>query len=405
MTGRSSIPLGEAEASLCAAVRGDREIWRRLTEPAAQARFLEAAALHRCRPLLAWRLRESGELSLWPRAVRTALADAERAEAALEILRRQELCRLLQACAGADVPVLLFKGAALAYSLYPEPWLRPREDTDLLVEGADASRAGDVLASLGYHAALMQSGELVTHQRLYVGSDASRLRHDFDLHWKIANPPPFAELLSPRELLHDAESSTIGNVEVRYPRRVHALLLACWHRASHHYDSNNLLWLYDLHLLSDGMTDARAAEVSALARQTGTAGICARGLRLASEYFGTRLPMALVPDLEAANNATSSLTSAYLEPDARRIDLLMADLRSLSTWRTRVRLVREHLFPPADYMLGCNPGSTRMTLPALYLWRIARGARSWFRPMTSAATPAATPENTSSSVPSPRPRA
>ena len=76
--------LDEAEASLCAAIRGEPEIWRRLADPAAEARFLDAAAAHRCRPLLAWRLRASGELSMWPRTVRDGLAGAERAEAALE---------------------------------------------------------------------------------------------------------------------------------------------------------------------------------------------------------------------------------------------------------------------------------------------------------------------------------
>jgi hypothetical protein len=373
--------LDEAEASLCAALRGEPEIWRRLRDEPAQARFLEAAVLHRCRPLLAWRLQETGELSLWPRAVRDALADARRAEAALEIIRRQELCRLLQAFASADVPVLLLKGAALAYSLYPEPWLRPREDTDLLVEGVDARRAGEALASLGYHAALMQRGELVTNQRLHVRTDASGLRHDCDLHWKIANPVPFAELLMPRALLGDAETTSLGDVAVRHPRRLHAILLACWHRASHHHDSTNLLWLYDLHLLVEGMTDSGAAELLDVARQTGTADICARGLQLANERFHTRLPIALLTDLAALNDMKSSLTAVYLRPNARRVDLLMADLRALPNWGARARLVREHLFPPADYMLGCYPGSTRVRLPALYMWRIARGARSWFRPL------------------------
>lgn len=372
--------LDEAEAWLCAAIRGEPEIWRRLADPAADVRFLDAAAAHRCRPLLAWRLRASGELPMWPRTVRDGLAVAERAEAALEIFRQRELSRILRAFAAAEVPVLLLKGAALAYSIYPEPWLRPREDTDLLVEGGDASRAGELLMSLGYHAALMQRGELVTNQRLHVRTEASGLRHDCDLHWKIANPVSFAKLLTPAELMRGAEYASLGGVEARCPRRAHALLLACWHRASHHYDSPNLLWLYDLHLLVEGLTDADAADVLAVARETRTTDVCGRGLQLASERFKTRLPSALT-DLKAPNTTTRSGAPVYLRPDARRVDLLAADLRSLPRWGQRVRLVREHLFPPADYMLGRYPGSTRLRLPALYLWRIARGARSWFRPL------------------------
>ena len=287
---------------------------------------------------------------------------------------------LLRAFAAAEVPVLLFKGAALAYAIYPEPWLRPREDTDLLVEGGDASRAGELLGSRGYQAALMQRGELVTNQRLHVRSDASGLRHDRDLHWKIANPVSFAELLTPAELIRCADSTWLGDVEARCPRRAHPLLLACWHRASHHYDHPNLLWLYDLHLLAEGLTDADAADVLDIARETRTTDVCARGLQLARERFMTRLPTALT-DLQALNTTKRSGESVYLRADTRKVDLLAADLRSLPTWGKRLRLVREHLFPPADYMLGSYPGSTRLQLPALYLLRIARGARSWFRPL------------------------
>jgi hypothetical protein len=374
--------LDEAETSLCAAIRGEPEIWRRLTDAATEARFLDAAAAHRCRPLLAWRLRASAQLPMWPLTVREDLLGAERAEAALEILRRRELGRLVRAFAAADVPVLLLKGAALAYSLYPEPWLRPREDTDLLVEGNDASRASELLVSLGYQPALMQRGEIVTNQRLHVRSEASGLRHDCDLHWKIANPVSFAELLTPAELMRAAESTSLDEIEVRCPRRAHALLLACWHRASHHYDSPNLLWLYDLHLLVEGLTDADAAEVVHAARETRTTEVCARGLRLANERFKTRLPTAMVDLLDlTAQHTTGRPETVYLRSDSRKVDLLAADLRSLPTWQQRLRLVREHLFPPADYMLASHPGSTRLALPALYLWRIARGARSWFRPL------------------------
>ena len=44
------------------------------------------------------------------------------------------------------------KGAQLAYSHYPQPWLRPRLDTDLLVSPATATAPIDVLRALGYPA-------------------------------------------------------------------------------------------------------------------------------------------------------------------------------------------------------------------------------------------------------------
>jgi hypothetical protein len=375
----TSTIAGTEDALVSAALAGEPDVWRRLTRDVERTSFLETATAHRCRPLLAWQLRRRGELSAWPSSVRDALVSAERAEAALEVFRRQELASLLRAFASAGIPVLLLKGAALAYSLYPEPWLRPREDTDVLVDPADSATAASVLTTMGYRAAVMQSGELVTHQRLYVKTDVHGIRHDVDLHWKVANPAPFAGLLSPPALFAAADSRSIDGVPIRCPRAVDALLLACWHRASHHYDSTNLLWLYDLHLLADGLPADTGNEVIDAARRTGTGQICARGLRLAVERFNTRLPPSLLASLDAAADSTS--TAVYMAPGARKVDLLVADLRSLPGWGARTRLVREHLFPPADYMLGSYPGASRVMLPALYLWRIARGARGWFRPL------------------------
>jgi len=371
--------MEDAEASVSAALRGVPGVWRDVTEPAAQERFLAAAAAHRVRPLLAWRLHQSGELARWPAPIRRALVDAERGEAALEIARRRELCRLLLAFAAVDIPVLLLKGAALAYSFYPEPWLRPREDTDLLVRAEDVKRAREILASNGYRAAPMQSGAFVAHQRLYVRADAVGRRHACDLHWKIANPAPFADLLAPDELLRESDAFSPGDGCVaRIPCRIHALLLACWHRVSHHHDAGDLLWLYDLHLLADGLNDAEAARTLAIARRTGTTAVCARGLSLAAGRFDTRVPAALLAD-EPSAEQRPSLTAVYLRPDARKVDLLRADLRSLPDWPSRARLLREHLFPPAEYMLAASGRTSRAMLPALYAWRIARGAWSWLR--------------------------
>jgi putative nucleotidyltransferase-like protein len=373
--------LDAAESSLCAAIRGTPEVWRRLRDPEASSRLLEAAAHHRLRPLLAWHLREQGELGAWPESLRVALVDAERAEAVVEAVRRQELCTLLGAFETGGVPVLLLKGAALAYSLYPEPWLRPREDTDLLIRPDHAERAGAVLTRAGYRPIHMVSGTLVTNQRTFVRVGGLGLRHECDLHWKIANPRPVADLISAEQIIGESVTVALDQACVaRVPRPIHALVVACLHRTSHHYDSDNLLWLYDIHLLADGMAVEAGAELVELARRTAFGVMCARGLRLAADRFGTRLPASLVARLDTAAGE-EALTSVYLRPGVRKTDLLLADLRALPNWRLRMRLLREHLFPPADYILGCYGRPARWLLPALYAYRIVRGMRGWFRPL------------------------
>jgi hypothetical protein len=373
--------LTAMESLLCAALRGTSGVWRQLGDPVDQASFLEAAAHHRVRPLLAWRVRNTTEWQEWPHALRSALHASERAEAAIEIARRGDLTMLLGALGAAGIPVLLLKGAAFGYTLYPEPWLRPRHDTDLLVAPTDVAEAGQILERAGYQPARAVRGRHVAHQRNFVRHDRGGLHSHCDLHWKPANPVAVADLLSFQELLDASQAVSIAGVRVaRTPQDAHALLLACLHRAAHHHDSDDLLWLYDIHLLAERLTEKDVASLIDLSQRSGAGAVCARGLRLALDRFETRLPSTLVPALEAAPAAGPALPAAFLKSGVRKADLLMADLAVLP-WRGRLRLLREHLFPPADWMLSDPRPARRLLLPALYLWRIVRGARGWFRPL------------------------
>ena len=72
-------------------------------------------------------------------------------QAALDMLRERELIAVLAAFAGAGIGTLLLKGAALAYSHYPEPALRTRCDADVLIRPADRDAAMRICSKrLGY---------------------------------------------------------------------------------------------------------------------------------------------------------------------------------------------------------------------------------------------------------------
>src|SRR5207244_7367213 len=103
------------------------------------------------------------------------------------------------------------------------------------------------------------------------------------------------------------------------------------------------------------------------------------GRGLWSERSATQAPRRVVHALAAAGDADPS--RAYLRHRWRRVDILRSDLHSLSDWRARARLLREHLVPPPAYILA-SYGRTRATLlPVLYVHRILRGALEWFRPL------------------------
>ncbi len=341
--------------------------------PSLEAALLDAADAGGVMALLA----TAPGVESWPGPVRIALRSALRAEAAIEAIRKAELARLLDAFHVAGVRALLLKGARMAYTVYPEAWLRPRVDTDLLVDLADRWRADAVMRSLGYAPHTHFDGHLVTHQFEYERRSPLGTPELVDLHWKIANPHAFADLFTARELLHDAIPITPLGAGAWGPSDVHMFLIACLHRVAHHDNSDRLIWLYDLHLLATAMSPAERDAAEVLAGAKGLRAVCARGLERARGLFGTAVP----PEWLAARpgDRHREPTAAFLESGRTKVDVLVSDLHALPGWRTKLQLIREHLFPPAAYVRQSYGVSTSALLPLVYAHRILRGVRRWVR--------------------------
>jgi hypothetical protein len=164
----------------------------------------------------------------------------------------------------------------------------------------------------------------------------------------------------------------------RAPHSLHALLLACVHRVAHHAGDENFLWLYDIRLLAESLSNAEAAEFVMFATERRVAAVCADSLRVAAAATGTRLPVPLRSWLDRAPwQGTLEPTAMFLQP-RREVDHLVSDLGSLPTLAARTRLVWQHLFPGPGYMLHKYGAHTRWLLPYLYLKRIVQGAPRWF---------------------------
>ena len=316
-------------------------------------------------------------ISRWPDGVRAALNRTRRGEAAAEAIRRQDLIDLLAAFHRAGIGALLMKGALMAYTLYASPWLRPRLDTDLLVSPANRTRADRVLRDLGYQPGTHFSGDFVTHQNTYERPSQFEFNDVVDLHWKIANPQVFAHAFAFEELEADAVSVPTLGAAARGLSAPHAFMLACVHRVAHHDSSERLIWLYDIHLLAGAMDPASGDKIVRLAEAKQLRSVCAHGLSQARARFGPSGNGAWVDSLLRAGEPGEP-TAAFLRTDLKKIDVLVSDLRTLGSWRQRIALVREHLFPPTAYMRKAYGVTNPAVLPLTYLIRAVTGVRKWF---------------------------
>jgi len=306
-------------------------------------------------------------------AWRTGQVDGEvRAAALLDEVQVRELNHVLAALEGSGADPLVFKGAALAHTHYEASWLRPRLDADLLIPEAQKRAVFETLAGLGYARTPLVDGPLVMAQAAFVRTDDLGEDHTIDVHWRVANPHVFADVLTYDDLASRAATLDVRGQVLRVPTPVDALMLACVHRAAHHNLSGELLWLYDIHLLAARLAPAEWRVFIARAAHDGLRALCAEALDSADACFGTPVPA------EAARPPSDVIerSAAYLRKDLRPIDRLAIDLSALPRG-AGMRLLRQHLLPSPGFMRERYDVPHDVLLPVFYLRRLVVGASRW----------------------------
>lgn len=356
-----------------------------LTHPSADRagaldeRLLALAEAHGVTPLLGELLAREGWLAAVPPAVRARLARARREAAVLDTIGREHARRVFEGFAAAGIDAIVFKGAALAETHYAASWLRPCGDVDLLVPADQAGAAGAVLEHHGCRRLPRPEGDLVTYQARYVATSAG-VDATYDLHWRVADPQAFAGVLDHAALSGDAVPGPWSGARMAGP--VDALLIACVHRAAHHFDTDRLLLVCDIERLVRRFTNDDWECMAARAEAVRLRAVCLRGLDLAARLLDSPFPPAIRARLAAG--AGDEPTAVYVAGAVtRKVDVLRSDLARLPSWRARLALVREHLFPSPAYM-SARYGvihASPVLLPVLYLDRILRGVTAWFRPV------------------------
>jgi hypothetical protein len=307
--------------------------------------------------------------------LRANLHPAALHQIAVGVVQQEELRRVLRGFAAAGLSPLLLKGAALAYTVYLDPTLRPRVDTDLFIRDDESARVCLALEGLGYRRPPEISGRLVTSQFHYERWDAHGVRHACDVHVRISNTLAFAERFSYDELRSSAVALPRLHPGALGPSPVHSLLIACMHRVAHHREADDLLWLFDIFLLAGSLTESEWEHEVALAAAKQLSGVVLRGLERTRSAFGASAPDDVCTQLGDAARHEPALPS--FAPDTRTIDVAMADFAALTGWRARAQLVREHLFPPRSYMRSVYARCPPPLLPLAYAYRAVRGVPKW----------------------------
>ncbi|WP_159015892.1 nucleotidyltransferase family protein [Cognatiluteimonas profundi] len=279
--------------------------------------------------------------------LRVEFAAAAKGATAIAMLRGAECERVLAVLAAAGIPVLLLKGSALAWWLYPAPHLRECSDIDLLFASRDAvTRAQRLLEGHGYDHGYAQGRhayELVCRRSL-----SRSIQLDLDLHWGLNNAPVFARSLGFDELLAASIPLPALGPHARGLSPAHALLHAGMHRAINLYTGvgDSLKWLHDVHLLAQGLAPSDWETVVTLCRERGLGGVCAASLEAAATWFGDATPGFAMSALQATRHANGV--------DGKRLHewryMHRMNLKALSSTAQRAAWIWGKVFPTVPHM-------------------------------------------------------
>jgi hypothetical protein len=261
----------------------------------------------------------------------------------------RELLGLIDLFQRNQLPVIPYKGPALAAALYQNLALRPFGDLDILVHPQDAQRARQLLISQGYRLGWPEKPLTPRQERLHLDTkynykfDRADGRVIIELHWSITphyiNFPP-----DPEWLWQDLQPLALGGCGVSHFSPERLLLVLCVHGSNHVW--NRLMWVCDLAYLLQVYPDLNWSFVLAEAARFGVERMLLLSLEIARRLLGVELPEAVLARIEkdpqarrmAAYSAAPYLTAPGRVPGSFEVPVYLLQARERLSDRLRYLL-------------------------------------------------------------------
>lgn len=256
-----------------------------------------------------------------PGDFRAKLRDEFRKNATRNTLLAGEMARLARLFEAEGVPLLAYKGPALAQQAFGDITLRRFVDLDVIVRRRDARRAGGLLQSLGYSkpAGLTEAHEeflLRRQHNLPYTRDGGLML--VELHWEVA-PAHFAAVSIEEGVWERAVRVQLFGTDVRCPSPEDLLLALAVHGTKHLWEK--LAWVCDVAALVNSRADFDWLYVQRRARKARVGRMLSLVLRLAQGLAGAKLPGGLFDESDervlsalSAEVTAAMFSSAEAEP-------------------------------------------------------------------------------------------
>lgn len=307
---------------------------------------------------------------------RAKLREEFRKNATRNTLLAGELASLTRLFEAEGLPLLAYKGPALALAAFGDITLRRYVDLDVIVRHGDARRAGELLQSLGYS---KPEGLTASHEQFLL-----RRQHNLaytrdgglmivELHWEVA-PAHFAAVPIGEGVWARATSVKLFGTQVRCPSPEDLLLALAVHGTKHLWE--RLAWVCDVAALVNSQADFDWPYVQRRAREARVERMLSLVLRLAHGLAGAKLPEGLVNDADGetlsglAAEVTAVMFSGVDYVPIGFVRNVRFNLRARPGLRERLDYLR-FILTPTDGDLSAVPLPAGMSF-AYYLLRPVR---------------------------------
>ncbi len=274
------------------------------------------------------------------------------------------LCEVVKKFEGDNLPLLAFKGPALAVAAYGDVALRQFGDLDVLVFPEDVGRARDLLVNQQFVPAADFDGagwEKLLQSEYHLSFSHNEQRCLLELHWRVL-PRYFGFAFDTRDLWQRHKKLDIPGGTVRTFSNEDYLLVLCAHGAKHAWE--RLTWLCDVAEILRRESSLDWNYLIDEARRLEGENYLRLGLILARQMLDAPLPdhlaNACLQDANLMKLAATVRTFLCYTGDRRpqTTEMFKFHLGIHSSYRNKLRYVRDLLFIPSIADHKQNPKAT-----------------------------------------------
>jgi hypothetical protein len=331
---------------------------------------------HGITPLIYWNIIQLPVVLRPPKIFKSRMRDIFlRTNVHYQILTRQ-LREILDAFNKEKIDVLVLKGPALAWTIYPDFATRPIGDIDLLVKPEQFLQAREVLNRIGYQCQFKRFEKFreLSKAEQFIHSTDARKPLEVDLHWYLFHYYGIWRNNGVEVFFDRSETVITPALTFETLGKVDTLIYLAIHSFLNHPEGIRLLWIYDLALLAQKLSSP--VEWETLLKRTSELKAhlaVEKALKLAQIWNGLRVPTEYSDFSKWSNSVDAEKAELIYAVNKQGPDIRMKGyLATVRSAPKKIPFLMKLVFPDPDFMLKAYPPSKRWLLPWSYVRRWGR---------------------------------